>query len=95
MSSMTDLSAHPVLRLTARVVAILGVIASGVVYWLSFLVAPMPWPLLFGLVWLAFVTATIAAARRWAYRPLAVAAKSLAFILAAIYLGQAVFGWEA
>ncbi len=91
---MTGLPAHPVLRLAVLVVAILGVIASGGVYWLSFLIAPMPWPLLFGLVWLAFVAGTVAAARRWAYRPLAVAAMSLAFILAAIYLGQAIFGWQ-
>ena len=76
--SASGLLAHPVLRLTARIVAIAGVVAGGIFcLLLSFLVAPMPWPIFFAVVWLGFVAATIAAAYRWAYRPLAIAATAL------------------
>ncbi len=54
----------------------------------------MPWPWVFGFVWLGFVIATILAALRWSYRPLALPVTSLVFILVAMWIGQTFFDWR-
>lgn len=90
---MTELLAHPATQLAARLVAIGGVIATGLVYLGSVLIAPMPWPWVLGVVWLGFVVATIVAALRWAYGSLLLPVISLAFIVIALWIGQDVFGW--
>ena len=53
----------------------------------------MPWPVLFGFVWLGFLVATIFAASRWAYLSLLLPVVSLAFIVVALWVGQDVLGW--
>ncbi len=84
---------HRAIQLAARIAALGGVIATGSVYLGSVLIAPMPWPLVFGVIWVGFVVATILAARRWAYRPLLFPVMSLAFIVIALWVGQDIFGW--
>jgi hypothetical protein len=53
----------------------------------------MPWPLALGVVWLGFVMATILAALRWPYRPLALPVVALAVALVAIWIGETFFHW--
>ncbi len=91
--SATNLLAHPAVQLIARIAAVGAVIATGLVYLGSVLIAPMPWPFVFTVVWLSFVIATILAARQWAYRPLLLPVISLAFIVIALWVGQDIFGW--
>jgi len=57
------------------------------------LVTPMPWPWIFGLVWLGFVVATIRLAFRWPYRALGVALMSVAVVLIALWIGQSMLDW--
>jgi len=53
----------------------------------------MPWPWIFGLVWLGFVVATILVAFRWPYRALGVALMSVAVVLIALWIGQSMRDW--
>lgn len=90
---MSEILAPPVVQLTARIAAVAGVIAAGSLYARALLVTPMPWPWLFGLVWLAFVIATVLAARRWPYRPLLIWVMSVVFLFVAFWIGRTFLGW--
>ena len=80
-------------QLIARIAAFAALLASGYFTATSVLVAPMPWPWIFGSVWLGFVVATILVAFRWPYRALGVALMSVAVVLMALRIGQSMLDW--
>ncbi len=90
---MSDPPARRSAQLIARIAAFVALLASGYFTATSVLVAPMPWPWIFGLVWLGFVVATILLAFRWPYRALGVALMSVAVVLIALWIGQSMLDW--
>jgi len=90
---MTELRARPAAQSIARIVAVVGTVATGIFYFPVALIGPMPWPWVFGLVWLGFVIATIIAARRWSYRPLVLTVMSFVFGVGGVWIGQTFVHW--
>jgi hypothetical protein len=90
---MSEPPARRSAQLTARIAAFVALLASGYFTATSVLVAPMPWPWIFGLVWLGFVVATILLAFRWPYRALGAALMSVAVVLIALWIGQSMLDW--